>query len=71
MRHRRRATRPRQVEAQCVAQKFYVDVDDSGDTLNKKIRNAQLAQYNFIFGACWALFRSLSRPTLRSVTSKD
>jgi len=26
------------------------DVDDS-DTLNKKIRNAQLAQYNFILGA--------------------
>ena len=28
-----------------------VDVDlDHGTTLNKKIRNAQLAQYNFIFG---------------------
>ena len=28
------------------------DVDDS-DTMNKKIRNAQLAQYNFILGtAC-------------------
>lgn len=27
------------------------DVDiDHGDTLNKKIRNAQLAQYNFILG---------------------
>ena len=25
------------------------DVDDS-DTMNKKIRNAQLAQYNFIMG---------------------
>ena len=25
------------------------DVDDS-DTMNKKIRNAQLAQYNFILG---------------------
>lgn len=25
--------------------------DDSGDTMNKKIRNAQLAQYNFILGA--------------------
>ena len=24
--------------------------DDEGDTMNKKIRNAQLAQYNFIFG---------------------
>eukprot|EP00048_Salpingoeca_helianthica_P024282 m.31062 g.31062 ORF g.31062 m.31062 type:complete len:817 (+) comp9287_c0_seq3:25-2475(+) len=29
---------------------YAVDVDlDMGDTLNKKIRNAQLAQYNFIF----------------------
>ncbi|KAJ1914325.1 threonyl-tRNA synthetase [Mycoemilia scoparia] len=27
---------------------FYVDVDVSADTLNKKIRNAELAQYNFI-----------------------
>ena len=26
-----------------------MDIDD-GDTMNKKIRNAQLAQYNFIFG---------------------
>jgi len=24
--------------------------DDSGNTLNKKIRSAQLAQYNYIFG---------------------
>ena len=29
------------------------DVDvDPGCTLNKKIRNAQLAQYNFILGEC-------------------
>jgi threonyl-tRNA synthetase len=27
---------------------FYVDVDDSQRTLNKKVREAQLAQYNFI-----------------------
>ena len=27
---------------------FYVDVDDSARTLNKKVREAQLAQYNFI-----------------------
>jgi len=38
------------VEAKCHAAKFYVEVDDSGDTLNKKIRNGQLAQFNFIFG---------------------
>ena len=24
--------------------------DDEGTTMNKKVRNAQLAQYNFIFG---------------------
>lgn len=30
---------------------FMVDVnDDPGTTLNKKIRSAQLAQYNYIFG---------------------
>jgi len=29
---------------------FVVEADvDAGDTMNKKIRNAQLAQYNFIF----------------------
>jgi threonyl-tRNA synthetase len=27
---------------------FYVDIDDSNRTLNKKVREAQLAQYNFI-----------------------
>jgi len=29
---------------------MFVDVDTSGNTLQKKIRSAQLAQYNFIFG---------------------
>ena len=30
---------------------FCCDVNvESGETMNKKIRNAQLAQYNFIFG---------------------
>lgn len=29
---------------------MYVDVDLSGNTLQKKIRTGQLAQYNFIFG---------------------
>ena len=29
---------------------MYIDVDTSGNTLQKKIRNGQLAQYNFIFG---------------------
>ncbi|KIN00956.1 hypothetical protein OIDMADRAFT_103659 [Oidiodendron maius Zn] len=31
------------------AQQMYVDVDLSGNTLQKKIRTGQLAQYNFIF----------------------
>lgn len=31
-------------------QHMYVDVDVSGNTLQKKIRTGQLAQYNFIFG---------------------
>ena len=42
--------------AQQVRNKLYdagyqcdVNLDD-GETMNKKIRNAQLAQYNFIFG---------------------
>ena len=30
-----------------------VDIDDS-DTMNKKIRNAQLAQFNFILGKLFA-----------------
>ncbi|KAK0610457.1 threonyl-tRNA synthetase [Bombardia bombarda] len=30
-------------------ERFHVDVDSSGNTLQKKIRSAQLAQYNFIF----------------------
>ena len=35
---------------------FCCEVDvDAGDTMNKKIRNAQLAQFNFIFGKAWDL----------------
>jgi threonyl-tRNA synthetase len=32
------------------ALRVYADADLSDNTLNKKIRNAELAQYNFIFG---------------------
>jgi hypothetical protein len=39
-----------QVRRTCYEAGFHVDADVSGDTLNKKIRNAELAQYNFIFG---------------------
>ena len=31
---------------------FWIDADLSGNTLQKKIRSAQIAQYNFIFGNC-------------------
>ena len=37
-----------QVRARLRAAKLYVDCDTSGNTLPKKVRNAQLAQYNFI-----------------------
>ena len=39
---------------------LYAEVDNGTDTLNKKIRNGELAQYNFIFGALPLLFMSLS-----------
>ena len=30
---------------------MYADIDLTGETLSKKIRNAEIAQYNFIIGA--------------------
>ncbi|KAI1086649.1 threonyl-tRNA synthetase [Rostrohypoxylon terebratum] len=30
--------------------RIFVDIDTTGNTLPKKVRNAQLAQYNFVFG---------------------
>jgi threonyl-tRNA synthetase len=40
-----------QVKDQLYSAGFMCDVDvDAGDTMNKKIRNAQLSQYNFILG---------------------
>jgi threonyl-tRNA synthetase len=38
-----------QVRQRCHDAGFYADADLGENTLNKKIRNAQLAQYNFIF----------------------
>jgi len=32
------------------SQKMHVDIDLSGNTMQKKIRTGQLQQYNFIFG---------------------
>jgi len=37
-------------------QQMFVDVDLSGNTLQKKIRTGQLAQYNFIFGKLYYSF---------------
>ncbi|KAK3305533.1 uncharacterized protein B0T15DRAFT_200836 [Chaetomium strumarium] len=39
----------KEVAALLKKERFYVDVDSSGNTLQKKIRNGQLAQYNFCF----------------------
>jgi threonyl-tRNA synthetase len=40
---------------------MWVDVDLTGNTLQKKIRNGQIERYNFIFGEC---VQNRSRPTL-------
>jgi len=40
----------KEVQAAFKAQHMYVDIDLSGNTLQKKIRTGQLSQYNFIFG---------------------
>ncbi|EED17684.1 threonyl-tRNA synthetase, putative [Talaromyces stipitatus ATCC 10500] len=39
----------KELQENLLADKFNVDVDVSGNTLQKKIRTGQLAQYNFIF----------------------
>lgn len=56
----------RQVRQDFHSSGFITDVDlDPGCTLNKKIRNAQLAQYNFILGQWQQLsLSSLSPPPL-------
>lgn len=39
----------KQIKDQIYSAGFMAEVDtDAGDTMNKKIRNAQLAQFNFI-----------------------
>lgn len=40
----------KEVQSIFKAQNMYIDVDLSGNTLQKKVRTGQLAQYNFIFG---------------------
>ncbi|EXJ67032.1 threonyl-tRNA synthetase [Cladophialophora psammophila CBS 110553] len=39
----------REIQAIFHKARMYVDIDVSGNTMQKKIRNGQLAQYNFIF----------------------
>ena len=50
-----------------------VDVEtDPGNTLNKKIRNAQLAQYNFILGMLYRISEhALSCDTLSTFTERS
>src|SRR2546430_1403718 len=40
----------KEVQAIFRAKEMYVDIDISGNTMQKKIRTGQLQQYNFIFG---------------------
>ena len=40
----------KEVQALLKQHEFHADVDLGGNTLNKKVRNGQLLQYNFIFG---------------------
>jgi len=42
----------KEVQSIFKAQNMFIDVDLSGNTLPKKVRTGQLAQYNFIFGKC-------------------
>lgn len=34
------------------SQGIFADVDNGGDTLPKKIRNGEIAQYNYLLGRC-------------------
>ena len=38
----------REIEAKIRAHGFHIDVDDASESINKKVRNAQLAQINYI-----------------------
>jgi len=38
----------RQVASMLKKEKFYVDIDDSNHQLNRRIRDGQIAQYNYI-----------------------
>ena len=38
------------ISSRLIAKGLYVDADNGPENLNKKIRNGEVAQYNFIFG---------------------
>ena len=45
------------VQKMLKAEGYMIDVNvDNSDTMNKKVRNAQIAQYNFIFGESHTFF---------------
>ena len=48
------------VQKMLKAEGYMIDVNvDNSDTMNKKVRNAQIAQYNFIFGESQTFLKSL------------
>ena len=48
------------VQKMLKAEGYMIDVNvDNSDTMNKKVRNAQIAQYNFIFGESNTFFKDL------------
>ena len=47
----------------CKEHGFCCEADnDNGNTMNKKVRNAQLAQFNFIFGKSLQIHPALVAP---------
>lgn len=58
----------KEVQSIFKTQNMFVDVDLSGNTLQKKVRTGQLAQYNFIFGKSFSPCLS-SCPLLRKSRS--
>ena len=46
------------VQKMLKAEGYMIDVNvDNSDTMNKKVRNAQIAQYNFIFGESYTVWK--------------
>ena len=50
---------------------LFADVDNGANTLNYKVRNGQIAQYNFILGKCFfALFRNIEHGRQLTISLK-